>query len=104
MLGDLHEKTEKDETLKDLVKFKFDAKHDMGKYAPLPPPKEDEKKDDEVKSEKSTTFKSKYPPKPADGPPLHEAAYDAYITGVVFTRILKFEEIKSMKNFLEQYN
>ena len=31
----------------------------------------------------------------------HEAAYDAFITGVVFARILKFEEVKGLKQFFE---
>ena len=42
--------------------------------------------------------------RPELDPRYHEAAYDAYITGVAFARIVKYEEIKSKQAFLNQYN
>ena len=103
-LGDLFEFTENSEKFKGVVGFKFDEKHEMIKYMP-PKPKEAPAPEKPVENaevvpvlapvvpevEKPTVEqKIEKPVFKAKPNSYHEAAYDAFITGVCFARILKY--------------
>jgi len=64
ILGKIFEKCQADKKLKDIIHFNFDLKNGFGNYH-------------------GSELLSHY----------HEAAYDAYMTGYAFVKILKFKEI-----------
>lgn len=67
-LGDLYEKCTKEDKFKNNLKFEFDLKNGFGNY-------------------EGTAALSHY----------HEAAYDAYMTGLIFANCIKFKEIDEAK-------
>lgn len=72
-LGDLYEKCTKEDKFKNNLKFEFDLKNGFGNY-------------------EGTAALSHY----------HEAAYDAYMTGLIFANCIKFKEIDEAKQIVVQ--
>ena len=67
ILGKVFEKCQNDKRLKEIIDFKFDEKNGFGNYV-------------------GTELLSHY----------HEAAYDAYMTGYAFAKVLKYKEIDEL--------
>ena len=67
ILGKIYEKCEADKKLKDILRFQFDKKNGFKNYV-------------------GASLLERY----------HEAAYDAYMTGYVFAKIVKFKEIDAI--------